>query len=180
MSFRQGGTKSGREVGVAALKYLAILGLTGMIGYVDYLTGYQRSVIALYSLPLALAVRTFGFGVGLAHAVLTTLFWGWIDIVSGDPYTTADIFGLSAANCLFFFVAVVFLTHYSMQNNELNKRLLRAFAGELAICRQCEKIQSPDDHWSHFTAYLAENSTAIVKHKICPDCARMVYAAFRT
>ncbi len=161
------------------LKHLGIVSLAAIIGYVDYITGYQRPLIALYALPIALAVWKFSLVAGIAQAVLCTLIWGGADILAGHPYTDTGAFALSVANCFVFFVAVALLMHYSIANNELNKRLQKAFCGEVVICAQCEKIHSPGDHWAHFASYLMENSTATVKNKVCPDCARMAYAAFR-
>lgn len=155
-----------------------IIVLNAAIVLLDYLTGYQRSIIALYGLPIALMAWNYGTLQGIGLSILSLCAWGWADIASGHPYESLDLFIFNAVNCLVFFLAVVYGVHFATRSAQLNLRLRRAFSGDIVICSQCEKIRSPDDHWSKFEDYLIENSSAMVMHKVCPDCARQGYALF--
>lgn len=53
---------------------------------------------------------------------------------------------------------------------------LRAFTGEVPHCTQCDKLCGEDGHWRKPAVYLSELGGAEVLPKVCPDCARRVYA----
>lgn len=162
--------------GSGSIKAGMIVLLAAGITYVDYVTGYQRPIIALYGLPIALITWYYGTFKGYLLAILSVFAWGWADIASGHPYDSEWVFVLNGANCLAFFLTIVFSVHYASRNTVLVRRLQRAFSGEISICTQCEKIRSPDDTWSNFESYLREHSDATTKHKVCPTCARDSYA----
>jgi diguanylate cyclase (GGDEF)-like protein len=60
--------------------------LTGIIGVVDFLTGYEIALSLFYVLPVALVTwltsRRFGLVTSLAGAIV----WFWADVASGHPY----------------------------------------------------------------------------------------------
>jgi len=64
---------------------IACLILTGAIGYVDYLTGYERSLLLFYLLPISLAAWFGSFVFSLAISVVCILVWVLSDLASGIP-----------------------------------------------------------------------------------------------
>ncbi len=52
---------------------IACLILTGLIGYVDYLTGYERSLLLFYLLPISLAAWFASFAFAIAMVVVCVI-----------------------------------------------------------------------------------------------------------
>jgi signal transduction histidine kinase len=62
------------------------IALTLVVGFIDYDTGYEVSVVLFYSLPILLMVW-FGDGVsGVFIALFCTIIWWWADEAAGHPY----------------------------------------------------------------------------------------------
>jgi signal transduction histidine kinase len=64
---------------------VACLVLTCLVGYADYLTGYERSLLLFYLLPVSLAAWFGSFGFSLAIAVVCVLVWVLSDLAAGIP-----------------------------------------------------------------------------------------------
>jgi signal transduction histidine kinase len=64
---------------------IACLILTGLIGYVDYLTGYERSLLLFYLLPISLGAWFGNFAFAIAIAVVCVMLWVLSDLASGTP-----------------------------------------------------------------------------------------------
>src|SRR5438552_4057247 len=69
------------RIGLAA----ACLLLTGLLGYLDYLTGYEQSLLLFYLVPIALATWFGGLIFGLIFSVLSVAVWVVSDLVAGIP-----------------------------------------------------------------------------------------------
>src|SRR5262250_2023027 len=59
--------------------------LTGVIGYVDYLTGYERSLLLFYLVPISLAAWFGSFVFSLGMSVVCIVAWVLSDLASGIP-----------------------------------------------------------------------------------------------
>jgi signal transduction histidine kinase len=59
--------------------------LTCLVGYVDYLTGYERSLLLFYLIPISLAAWFGSFAFGLAVVVVCVLAGLLSDLASGIP-----------------------------------------------------------------------------------------------
>jgi signal transduction histidine kinase len=64
---------------------IACLALTSIIGYVDYLTGYERSLLLFYFLPISLAAWFGNFAYGIAIVIVCVAVWIVSDLASGIP-----------------------------------------------------------------------------------------------
>jgi len=63
---------------------IACLIIAGIIGYVDYVTGYEHSMLLFYFLPISLAAwSAFAFGMVMVAVCVTT--WVVADVASGIP-----------------------------------------------------------------------------------------------
>ena len=71
--------------------------LACLVGYLDYLTGYERSLLLLYLLPVSLAVWFGSFAFGLAVAVVCVVVSVVSDVAAGIPvlrfWNIATLFG---------------------------------------------------------------------------------------
>jgi signal transduction histidine kinase len=59
--------------------------LSCLVGYADYLTGYERSLLLFYLLPISLAAWFGNLAFGLAIAVICILIWILSDLAAGIP-----------------------------------------------------------------------------------------------
>ena len=59
--------------------------LVGIVGYVDYLTGYERSLLLLYLVPIFLATWFGTFAAGLTIAVVSGVIWLVAEFSAGIP-----------------------------------------------------------------------------------------------
>jgi signal transduction histidine kinase len=64
---------------------IACLIFTAVIGYADYLTGYKRSLLLFYLLPISLAAWFGNFAFGIAISVVCVVVWALSDLTSGIP-----------------------------------------------------------------------------------------------
>ena len=64
---------------------IACLILAGSIGYIDYVTGYEHSLLLFYFLPISLAAWSGSFAFGIMMVVLCVMTWVVADLASGIP-----------------------------------------------------------------------------------------------
>ena len=64
---------------------IACLILAALIGYVDYLTGYEHSMLLFYFLPISLAAWAGSFAFGIVIVALCVTTWVLADVASGIP-----------------------------------------------------------------------------------------------
>src|SRR5207244_11880000 len=81
---------------------IACLILTGLIGYVDYLTGYERSLLLFYFLPISLAAWFGNFAFGIAIVVACVTVWVLSDLASGIPALGFCNIGTALASYVLF------------------------------------------------------------------------------
>src|SRR5256886_10120905 len=59
--------------------------LVAVVGYIDYVTGYERPLLLFYLLPISLAVWFGSLLFGLSVAVIAIVAWMWSDLPAGIP-----------------------------------------------------------------------------------------------
>jgi signal transduction histidine kinase len=59
--------------------------LVAIVGYVDYLTGYERSLLLFYLLPISLAAWFGNFGLALVIVLVSITVWKLSDLAAGIP-----------------------------------------------------------------------------------------------
>jgi signal transduction histidine kinase len=59
--------------------------LVAIIGYIDYVTGYERPLLLFYLLPISLAAWFGNLLLGLVVAVIGIVAWMWSDLAAGIP-----------------------------------------------------------------------------------------------
>src|SRR5213594_3175877 len=95
---------------------ITCLFLVCVVGYVDYLTGYERPLLLFYLLPISLAAWFGGFLTGLGIAVVSIVVSMLSDVAAGIP-------------ALAFWNAGMALVSYALFAGILSK--LRTLVGEL-------------------------------------------------
>jgi signal transduction histidine kinase len=88
------------RVGLAAICLLLI----GLLAYLDYLTGYEQSLLLFYLVPVALATWFGGLYFGLACSVISVAAWIASDLFAGIPTVGAWNLGMALAAYVVFAV----------------------------------------------------------------------------
>lgn len=94
--------------------------LTAFIGYLDFLTGYERSLLLFYLLPIALATWFGNLAWGLVFSCLTMVAWVTSDVAAGSP--RAEFWNLAMSLGAFFVVAAL-LSKLRSVLNQLDERV---------------------------------------------------------
>src|SRR5438477_6905720 len=81
---------------------IACLVLAGVIGYVDYLTGYEHSMLLFYFLPISLAAWFANFAFGITIVILCVTTWVLTDLASGIPALGFWNIGMAFASYVLF------------------------------------------------------------------------------
>jgi signal transduction histidine kinase len=81
---------------------ITCLFLTAVIGYVDYLTGYERSLLLFYLVPISLAAWFGSFLFSLAICVVCIVAWVLSDVASGIPALGFWNIGMAFASYVLF------------------------------------------------------------------------------
>lgn len=81
---------------------IACLVLVGLIGYVDYLTGYEQSLLLFYFLPISLASWFANFKFGIAIVAICVVVWVLSDLASGIPALEFWNIGMAFASYVLF------------------------------------------------------------------------------
>jgi signal transduction histidine kinase len=81
---------------------IACLVLAGIIGYVDYVTGYEHSMLLFYFLPISLAAWSANFAFGIIIVVVCVTTWVFADLASGIPALGFWNIGMAFASYMLF------------------------------------------------------------------------------
>ena len=81
---------------------IACLVLAGLIGFVDYLTGYEHSMLLFYFLPISLAAWFANFAFGITIVILCVTTWVLTDLASGIPALGFWNIGMAFASYVLF------------------------------------------------------------------------------
>lgn len=157
-----------------------LIGVLGLVGYIDQITSFEISIFPLYALPITLAVWYFGGWAGIAMAVACVSVWFWADVATGHVYSKPWIVYVNGGSRFIFFLFVALSVEYMLRTLQRARRKLRAFSGTLPICTDCRKVGDHDGYWWEFSAYFREYGDVVIQHKLCPDCARKKYAVDKT
>jgi signal transduction histidine kinase len=97
------------------MKIIGILGggvLLAIVGYADYFTGYEVSLIAFYLLPILFILRYAGPEFGFLMAVISPFVWLGADYAAGKHYSDylTPIWNVGIRISIFVLVVVLFST----------------------------------------------------------------------
>lgn len=86
------------------------LGLLAVVGYLDFITGYQITFSAFYLLPILFGLRYVGRGFAFAMAVMAIMVWLVADVAAGDRYRDylTPIWNMGILLSFFLLVIILF------------------------------------------------------------------------
>jgi signal transduction histidine kinase len=96
------------------------LALTGLVGYADYITGYERSLLLFYLVPISLAAWFGNFLFSLAIGVVCIVVWVLSDLASGIPALGFWNIGMAFASYVLF---AAVLSNLGTLVRELDRRV---------------------------------------------------------
>ena len=104
------------KVGLTAICIVLI----ALLGYIDYLTGYEQSILLFYLLPIALGAWFGTLIFGSAFSILSVLTWVVADSAAGVPTLGFWNLGMALASYLVF---TVILSKLRTLLHELDQRV---------------------------------------------------------
>jgi len=158
---------------------LALL-MVAVVAWIDIVTGYEVSVFALYTFPVAYAGFKLGRSGGTGFAVLCTAVWLWAD--RDHPYSHDWIKWEKAVNPLIILSFIAFSFDYFRRSRERDQQRLRDLETILPICTVCHRIRNQDGKWVDFETHLQAHvqSAAGLPRGECPDCTGAKYVTDTT
>jgi len=120
----------------------AMMIVTLVIGWLDYITGFEVTMFVFYGIPIFLAVWWAGYRVGLFIALLSGVVW-WLANMNTNPYETQLGYAWALVNRLVYLCVVVFAVTALRNKQEADEARIQM----LEERRQLEKdIVSVSEH----------------------------------
>ena len=171
-------------------KYHRIIGLVSMmvIGYVDYVTGYELRMELFYLLPISYATWFIGQRIGILFSILSIVTIACSDIMAGKQYASFTIEFWNGAIYLVFYVIVTMLLklRISLQQREnLIEELDNALrqneelSGMLPICPSCNKFRDDREYRQEVESYISKHTKTEFGHSLCKDCSIRLHSNFK-
>ena len=88
--------------------FVGALGLAILIGFIDYLTGYEVAFWPFYSVPILLILLYGNRRLAVVISVVSTIAWRWADKASGHAYSNEWLRLWDATVRLIFFCLMIF------------------------------------------------------------------------
>ncbi|MFZ0827320.1 MAG: sensor histidine kinase [Verrucomicrobiia bacterium] len=102
------------------------LGMVAVVGFADYLTGYEIFVFIFYLVAVFLAVWFVGFSFGVLISALSVMAWISTNIAAGERYSGYFVPVWNAIIMfVFYLVVVVLLTRLRTLHKELEERVIQ-------------------------------------------------------
>lgn len=113
-----------------------------LVGALDYLSGFERSLLVFYVIPISLGVWFVDRTYGLVLSVLSFSIWLLGDFAAGALDTKAEVVGWNAAIGLMAFLIVVWLLSTLRRLlSELESRVLQRTAALSREMRERERLE---------------------------------------
>lgn len=165
-----------------SLRLAALFVFTGLIGWLDYVTGDELDLFILYFVPIVWAAWKIGPRAGAAVALEGTVLWFSANVYLGHAYTQ-PLFGVwGGIVMLVTFTAAamaasriqVLLEHERRLNRSLAEALakVKKLSGRLPICIGCKSIRDETGDWHQIEEYftLQSEDDFVFSQAVCPHC----------
>jgi hypothetical protein len=152
-----------------------------LLGWVDYLTGYELGFFVFYSVPVGLAAWCLGRWPGIALALGATITWWLADAFAGARYSSRFYFWWnSTIHFSAFVINAVTIAKIRLdlnQRDELAAKLetarqaLRAAAKVLPACPICGKAHPQSEPSGQAELRDLARGNPDLSHALCGECA---------
>ena len=156
---------------------LACLVLLGVLGWVDYITGYELGFFVFYTVPVGIAAWELGCWPAVGMSLLASFAWELADSYGGEKYATQ--FALYWNNGIHFASFIINAVAIARVKAELDRRhqltveletvrkVLRAVAGQLPACPACGQ---PHDGRSPVAGLRVNQPPPELAGALCASC----------
>jgi hypothetical protein len=153
-----------------------------IVGYLDWLTGYELNFFVFYFIPISVGAWFLGMSGGVIMGLISTIVWFWVDILTHAPHSSQyyvvwnTCIRLAAFQSIGYSVAKIhdLIFRERRLTIKLNQSLLEIKTMEaiLPICCQCKKIRDDKGNWQQIESYIREHSNTEFSHGYCPECGQ--------
>jgi hypothetical protein len=147
------------------------LALLAAVIWVDYVTGYEISVVFLYILPLAWTAWFVGLPGGLWLSLLATIAHHLTDSTRGLQVSQQWIMLERGVANFLLFAFIVFSIHTFRRGRKIDRNRIRQLEELLQVCPGCGLIHHPDGQWNDLKTCLRERPVTPPECRFCPTCA---------
>ncbi len=162
-------------------RYHIIIGLclTLVIGYVDFVTGYELRMELFYLLPISYVTWFVGQRFGILFSVLSLVTMVFSDILAGKRYTQFTVDIVNGAIYFVFYVMVIILLRLQktlQQRESLIAELDRALSvneklsNMLPLCANCRKVRDDAEYLRNVALYIDSHPKMEFSRGLCKEC----------
>jgi hypothetical protein len=155
---------------------LITLAQLALVGWLDYLSSYEVSLAIFYYVPIAYAAWNLGAAWSFAFSALAAITLTWMELAAGRHYSSVWFLAERQLMRLLVFSFVAYSFNFFRRAIEREREKVRQLEGMLTVCSCCRKTRDEDGNWISLDVFLQEKSGVRADLKVCPTCAREVYA----
>jgi hypothetical protein len=159
-----------------ALTLTLALAQLAVVGWLDYITSYEISLAIFYYLPIAYAAWHLGRLWSFVFSILCATTLTWVEVASGQHYSSDWVVAERVVMQVLVFGFVAFSFNYFKRAIAQEKEKVRRLEGMLTFCSCCHKLRDEQGNWTDLNSFLREGRGVETEAKLCPTCAREMYA----
>jgi hypothetical protein len=155
-----------------------------LVGFIDYVTGYELSFFVFYFIPISIGAWMLGSRRAYQLVALSTAIWFVAEWYTGHPYSGMLVYVWNGLiRFIAFFTAGFAVSRIQgllAEERQIAKELkdaleqVRTLSGLLPICSWCKKIKNDRGYWQKIEEYIQQHSDVQFSHGLCQDCASKV------
>ena len=160
--------------------FLACLFLLGLLGWVDYVTGYELGFFIMYSVPVGLVAWLLGRWPAILTALVASIAWWLADSCDGAKYSSAFYWVWNnVVHFLSFVINAVAIAKIKTELDEVHqvaaelattRRALQTVAQLLTVCPTCGKPRPPAPATERIVLPKGSAVPPEIAAALCPDC----------
>lgn len=164
----------------------ALCAVVLILGWLDWLTGYELNFFVFYFLPVSAAAWLLGLGASVAAAVLSALVWFAANDLAGYEHAAPFFAVWNTGIRLVAFLSIgwavsrmqALLAREQTTSAALRQALseIKVLQAFLPICAQCKKIRNEQGSWEQLESYISARVDTQFSHSYCPECAKKTLA----
>jgi hypothetical protein len=155
-----------------------------VIGWLDYLTGYEFGFFIFYSIPVGLLAWYVGRGPGIAISFASAITWLIADLYAGQKYSSQFmIYWNTGIRSVCFIINAITLAKIKQtldQRQALTAALAESHArmarleGVLSACPVCRNPQEDAGQKRQWQQYLDDPRATHPPQSVCPTCLERI------